>query len=79
MKGKEEMGFLEVLTIIFVVLKLTSVIDWSWWLIFSPMYVAIVLYTVIIAIQIRVWKNMDNSHSGFVKRMNKNFDKWENK
>ena len=56
------MGFLEVLTIIFVVLKLTSVIDWTWWLIFSPMYVAIVLYTVIIAIQIRVWKNMDNSH-----------------
>ena len=73
------MGFLEVLTIIFVVLKLTSVIDWSWWLIFSPMYVAIVLYTVIIAIQIRVWKNMGNSYSGFVKRTNKNFDKWENK
>ena len=73
------MGFLEVLTIIFVVLKLTSVIDWSWWLVFSPMYIAIVLYTVIIVIQIRVWKNMDNSHSEFVKRMNKNFDKWENK
>ncbi len=71
------MGFLEVLTIIFVVLKLTSVIDWSWWLVFSPMYVAVVLYTVIIVIQIRVWKNMDNSHSEFVKRMNEKIDKWE--
>ena len=73
------MGFLEVLTIIFVVLKLTSVIDWSWWLVFSPMYIAIVLYTVIIVIQIRVWKNMDNSDSEFAKRMNEKFDKWERK
>ena len=73
------MGFLEVLTIIFVVLKLTSVIDWSWWLVFSPMYVAVVLYAVIIVIQIRVWKNMDNSHSEFVKRMNEKFDKWGDK
>ena len=79
MKGEEEMGFLEVLTIIFVVLKLTSVIDWSWWLVFSPMYVAVVLYAVIIVIQIRVWKNMDNSHSEIVKRMNEKFDKWGDK
>lgn len=30
------MGFTEVLTLIFVVLKLTGVIDWSWWLVFTP-------------------------------------------
>ena len=30
-------GFLEVLTLIFVVAKLGHFIDWSWWLVFSPM------------------------------------------
>ena len=30
------MGLAEVLTIVFVVLKLTGVIDWSWWLVLLP-------------------------------------------
>lgn len=30
------MGFCEVLTIVFVVLKLIGVISWSWWVVFSP-------------------------------------------
>lgn len=29
-------GFVGVLTIAFVVLKLTGVIDWSWWWVLSP-------------------------------------------
>ena len=33
------MGFLEVLTIVFVVLKLTDVIAWSWLMVFSPMLI----------------------------------------
>jgi hypothetical protein len=33
------MGFLETLTIVFIVLKLTEVIAWSWWAVFSPMWV----------------------------------------
>ena len=33
------MGFLETLTIVFIVLKLTEVIAWSWWMVFSPMLV----------------------------------------
>ena len=31
------MGFLETLTIVFIVLKLTDVVAWSWWAVFSPM------------------------------------------
>lgn len=41
-------GFLEVLTIVFIVLKLTEVIAWSWWAVFSPIligYAAIFLLT----------------------------------
>lgn len=38
------MGFTEFLTIIFVVLKLIGVISWSWWLVFMPEIIAVVLY-----------------------------------
>lgn len=41
------MGFLETLTIVFIVLQLTEVIAWSWWLVFSPMLIG---YSVIIVI-----------------------------
>jgi len=47
------MGFLEVLTIVFIVLKLTEVIAWSWWLVFTPIlagYALIFVFAVIIAI-----------------------------
>jgi hypothetical protein len=37
-------GLLEILTIIFVILKLCGTIDWSWWLVLLPEIVAIVLY-----------------------------------
>ena len=32
------MGFMSTLTLIFIVLKLVGVIDWSWWLVFMPVY-----------------------------------------
>jgi uncharacterized membrane protein YcgQ (UPF0703/DUF1980 family) len=32
-------GILELLTVLFVALKLLGYIDWSWWLVFAPMYV----------------------------------------
>lgn len=38
------MGFTEILTIIFVVLKLIGIISWSWWLVFMPEIIAVVLY-----------------------------------
>lgn len=37
------MGFCEVLTIIFIVLKLLGVIAWSWWLVLLPEIVRVVL------------------------------------
>jgi len=30
------MGFLSVLTLIFITLKLTEFIDWSWWFVLAP-------------------------------------------
>lgn len=38
------MGFTEVLTVIFIVLKIAGVIKWSWLLVFTPEIVALVFY-----------------------------------
>lgn len=36
-------GFPGLLTIVFIVLKLTEVIDWSWWWVLSPILISIAL------------------------------------
>ncbi|MGY4795348.1 transmembrane Fragile-X-F protein [Lysinibacillus fusiformis] len=41
------MGIEEVLTIVFVVLKLTDVITWSWWLVLLPAILSFSLYAMI--------------------------------
>jgi hypothetical protein len=38
------MGLLEVLTIVFIVLKLVGIIDWSWWLVLLPEIIAFGIY-----------------------------------
>lgn len=35
------MGFAEVLTLIFITLKLTGYIDWSWWYVLMPEIIAL--------------------------------------
>lgn len=41
-------GTLDVLQIIFIVLKAFRLIDWSWWVVFSPMWTMIGLLVVIV-------------------------------
>jgi sterol desaturase/sphingolipid hydroxylase (fatty acid hydroxylase superfamily) len=36
-------GFCGMLTIVFVVLKLTNIISWSWWWIFAPLWIPFIL------------------------------------
>ena len=38
------MGFTEVLTVIFIVLKLLGKIEWSWFLVLLPEIIAMVIY-----------------------------------
>lgn len=33
-------GFVGLLTIVFIALKLTNFIDWSWWWVLSPLWIA---------------------------------------
>lgn len=44
------MGLTEVLTLIFIVLKLLKVISWSWWLVLLPELIATAIYVFIILI-----------------------------
>lgn len=53
------MGFLELLTIIFIVLKLLGIISWSWWLVLLPEIISIALYVIMIAFYIWACVNID--------------------
>lgn len=45
--GNVGIGFADVLTIVFVVLKLVGVINWSWWWVLSPVWGSIVLVLIL--------------------------------
>ena len=44
------LGLCDVLTIVFLVLKLVGAIDLSWWWVFSPTLIALGLYVVLLVV-----------------------------
>lgn len=54
------LGFLDVLTLIFITLKLTNVINWSWWAVLSPIWIQLVLIiiTVIVLLILKYFKKI---------------------
>lgn len=61
------MGILECLTLIFVVLKLLGIIDWSWWVVCLP---AIVSFTFYLGILIwDIWERI--SFNKYVRKWRK--------
>lgn len=55
-----KIGFLGLLGLVFIVLKLTNVIDWSWWLVTCPFWIGIALaiffYVIVKLIVLPLWK-----------------------
>ncbi len=49
-------GIVGILTIVFVVLKLVGVIDWSWWWVLSPLWISAALGVVIFLILLVTFK-----------------------
>ena len=47
------MGFCEILTLVFVVLKVIGKIDWSWWLVLLPEILAACFYVAIVIVELR--------------------------
>jgi len=43
-------GFLNLLTIAFIVLKLTHYIEWSWWWVLAPLWIPIALVIVLLVL-----------------------------
>lgn len=43
-------GFTSMLLILFITLKLTNVITWSWWWVLSPIWIEAILLVVIIGV-----------------------------
>jgi membrane protein YdbS with pleckstrin-like domain len=43
-------GFVGLLTIVFIVLKLTKVIAWSWWWVLSPVWISAIFAVAILLV-----------------------------
>lgn len=56
--SKSGISVVTLLTIVFLVLKLTHVIGWSWWWVLSPLWIcaAIILLTIIVLTIFKVAK-----------------------
>lgn len=49
-KASGGIGFGGLLTIVFIVLKLTKVIDWSWWWVTCPLWIPLAIFVVLVII-----------------------------
>lgn len=54
--GSGGIGFLGLLTIVFIVLKLTHVINWSWWWVLSPALLSVLVF-IVFAVAVGVVKS----------------------
>jgi len=54
-------GFPAVLTIVFVILKVTHVVAWSWWWVFAPLWISFG-FSLIIAVLIGVAMALRGHH-----------------
>lgn len=55
------MGFTELLTIVFVVLKLIGTIDWSWWWVLLPEIIGVIFYVLLMIASLRSSAAMNRS------------------
>lgn len=63
------LGLGTVLFLIFLVLKLTGNIDWSWWWVTSPLWISFLLFLIVLAVALF---GFNRAH----KRINSSFDSW---
>lgn len=48
--GHDGLTVADALLIVFIVLKLCKVIDWSWWWVFSPLWISLIIVILILLI-----------------------------
>jgi len=54
---KTGLGFLSILTLIFVVAKIMGYLSWSWWVVFLPMLipVALIIVAIVVSWIVMLW------------------------
>lgn len=67
------MGFTEILTVIFVVLKIFEVISWPWWLVFMPEIIAFVVYAIMLITHVMFIHRVNRHIRRSIKWRYKNF------
>jgi hypothetical protein len=60
-------GFVGLLTIVFITLKLTGYITWSWWWVLSPIWISWIFIFLILIIVI-VWPVMQDKKDPFRRK-----------
>lgn len=57
-KSSSGIGFVGLLTLLFIGLKLTRYIDWSWWWVLSPVWIPFLGITAVVFVIafVRAWK-----------------------
>ena len=68
------LGLSGVLLVVFIVLKLVGVIDWSWWWVLSPAWIGIILWLIAVIIFV-AWYTYDDKSYSFTSKKGKK-DKW---
>ena len=49
-------GIADIFLVVFVVLKLVGVINWSWWWVLSPFWIAVAIYAIVVAVIVILYK-----------------------
>lgn len=52
-------GFCGTLTVVFIVLRITGVIDWDWWWVLAPLWVPALIALVVLAVVAAYYKIVD--------------------
>lgn len=69
-------GFVGLLTIVFIVLKLIGQIDWSWWWVLSPVWISAIITISIVVFMFILEKRMkDKQRKIRNEQINKRFKK----
>lgn len=73
-------GFIGLLTIAFIILKLCNVIQWSWWWVLSPIWItATLVLTIGLTIFLVLLKHKKNESKKYKKRLEELINKHNNK
>lgn len=51
---KEGLTLSDILLVVFIVLKLLKVINWSWWRVLSPIWISFIIVIVILFIEVLI-------------------------